>query len=126
MGKKTNYTIAREMTYQNGQVIFQEGSISNSVYMIISGAVETFREVRGHKFVIEKLKPGDLFGETALVGDLKQSFTATAIGKTTLGIVDMAALKKEYGQLSKQFRSIVETIPLRLKKILDRATDFSD
>ena len=126
MENKGNYDIAREETYSDGQVIFKEGSSNNLLYVILSGSIETSRNVRGQKFVIERIPAGELFGEAVLVGDLQKSVTARAVGKTTLGIVEMGPLQKEYDQLSKQFRSIVETIPVRLKKILDRACDFSD
>jgi CRP-like cAMP-binding protein len=126
MENKGNYIILREETYEDGQVIFEEDGANDSLYIIINGEVETSKNVRNQRFVIERIKEGELFGETSLVGDLRQAVTARAVGKTTLGIVKMDPLRKEYEQLSKQFRSIVESIPVRLKKIIDRASDFSD
>lgn len=126
MKKKNIYTISGEERYQDGQEIFKEGTIGNGVYMILSGAVETSRDINDKRFVIEKIEEGALVGEAGLMGDSKHTVTARSVGDTTLGVLDMEPLKKEYNQLSKQFKSIIETLPLRLEKILDRACDFSD
>lgn len=120
------YNIVGEKTYNDGQVIFNEDSFDEGFFIILSGSVEISRKVQRRKYVIEVLKPGEICGEMELVGAMKRALTARAIGKTTLGVIDRAPFEKEYGQLSRQFRSVLETIPLRLKKILDRASDFSD
>ncbi len=126
MEKKEIYSITREEVYNDGQIIYKEENANSPLYIVLSGSVETSRAVRGRKFVIERIKEGELLGETGIFGDSKRSVTATAVGKTTLGIIETTPLRKEYEQLSKQFRSIVETIPVRLKKIIERACDFSD
>ena len=125
MKKKGIYSITREETYNDGQVIFKEDSSGDWLYIIISGSVETSRNIRGRTFIIEKLQPGEVFGEMELIGGMRRTVTARAVGEATLGIIDLESLKNEYEQLSKQFSSILQTIPLRLKKMLDRACDFS-
>ena len=123
--KKGVYSISHEETYTNGQIIFKEDSPGEWLYIVMSGSVETSRTVSGRKITIERLQPGDLFGEMELIGRMKRTVTAQAIGETTLGIVDRDAIIREYGQLSKQFKSILETIPARIKKMIDRACDVS-
>ena len=125
MKKKGTYRFSREETYDDGQIINDENSSGDGLYVILSGSVETSRTVRGRKYLIEKLQPDDLFGEMELIGGMKRTVTARAVGKTTLGVIDLESMKSEYDQLSRQFRSILETIPMRLKKMLDRACDFS-
>ena len=125
MKKKGIYTIAQEETFQNGQIIFEQKSPGGVLYIVLSGSAEISRTVRGHKFVIEKLQPGDVFGEMEFFGGMRRAVAARAIGDTTLGVIDLEPMKIEYQQLSNQFRSILETIPTRLKKMLDRACDLS-
>jgi len=125
MTKKGIYNIAGEETYRDGQVIFSEDSPGDTLYVILHGSVETYKAARDRKYIIERLQPGEVFGEMELIGGMRRTVTARAIGETTLGAIDRESLKKEYDQLSKQFRSILETIPLRLKKMLDRACDLS-
>lgn len=126
MKKKGAYSIVREETYDDGQTVFEEDSHDDGVYIILHGAVETSRTVKGRKFTMEELKPDDVFGQSALIGGMRRSVTAQAKGKTILGVIDPTSLKNEYSHLSKQFRSILETLPQRHKKILTRACDLSD
>ena len=124
--RKGIYSITHEETYANGQVVFKEDSAGDWIYIVLSGSVETSRNVEGRKFIIERLQPGDLLGEMEFVGSMRRTVTARAVGETILGVIDRDAIKQEYGQLSRQFKSILETIPVRLKKIIDRACDTSD
>ncbi len=125
MGRKIQYNIANEETYQDGQIIFNEGSPGDWVYVILSGSVEISKDVRGQKDIIEKLQTGDVFGELGFIGGIKRTASARAIGETTVGVIDRGLLEKEYNQLSGQFRSILEVIVLRFRKMLDRACDFT-
>ena len=123
--KKGVYGVSHEESYTNGQIIFREDSPGEWLYIVLAGSVETSRTVEGRKITIERLQPGELFGEMELIGRMKRTVTAQAVGETTLGIVDRDAIIREYGQLSKQFKSILETIPVRIKKMIDRACDVS-
>jgi type IV pilus assembly protein PilZ len=121
MKSKIIYNIAGEESYHDGQIIFQEGSPGDWIYVIISGAVEISKMVQGQKHVIAILKEGEVFGELGFVGVTKRTATARAIGQTTVGIIDREFLEKEYNQLSGQFRSIVQVITLRFKEMLDKS-----
>jgi CRP-like cAMP-binding protein len=125
MKKEGIYNIVEEKTYDEGQVIFNEDSIEDGLFIIISGSVETSKSVQGRRFVIETLQPGDIFGEMELAGEMNMGLTARAVQKTMLGVIDREPFHQEYNQLSRQFRNILESIPVRLKKMLDRACDFS-
>ena len=125
MKGKIRYNIAEEETYNDGQIIFKETSPGDWVYVILSGSVEILKNVQDRKVIIEKLQPGEVFGELGFIGGIKRTATARAIGETTLGIIDRGFLEKEYNQLSGQFRSILEIIVLRFKKMLDRTCDIT-
>lgn len=125
MERRIQYNIANEETYQDGQIVFNEGSPGDWVYVILSGSVEISKDVRGQKDIIEKLQPGDVFGEIGFIGGIKRTATARAVGQTTIGVIDRTLLEKEYNQLSGQFKSILETIVFRFTKMLDRACNFT-
>lgn len=125
MKRQGLYSIIREDNFPNGQIIFKQDGPGDWLYIIISGSVETSRSIDGKKFVIETLQPGELFGEIEFIGGTKRSVTARAVGDTTIGLVDRESIKNEYDRLSKQFKSILETIPVRLQKMIDRACDIS-
>ncbi len=125
MKAKGAFTISGEEYFKGGQIIFKEGGAGDALYIVVRGTVEISRNIKGGKFIIEKIQPGDLFGEIEFIGEIRRVTTARAVGETTLGVVDRNSIKKELGQLSKQFKSILETIPVRLKKVIDRACDIA-
>ncbi len=125
MDSKPKYNIAAEETYQDGQIIFKEGSWGDWVYVVLSGTVEISRKVEGKKYVLEILQIDEVFGELGFIGGMKRTATAKAIGETTLGIIDRQFFEKEFNQLSAQFRSVLEIITSRFKKMLERASDFT-
>ena len=119
------HNLATEETYQDGQIIFKEGSSGDWIYIIVSGSVEISKNVAGETKVIEVLGPGEVFGELGFIGALKRTATAKAVGVSTLGIIDREFLDNEFNKLSGQFRTILVAITHRFKKMLDRACDYT-
>jgi uncharacterized protein (TIGR02266 family) len=119
------YNLASEETYQNGQIIFKEGSSGDWVYLILSGSVQIFKTVGDKEIIIETLQPGEVFGELSYLGGIKRTTSARAVGETTLGVIDRTFLDKEFNKISADLRSIITALVRRFKKLLDRAIDFS-
>ena len=65
--------------FPRGTKIFREGEPGSFAYLIESGKVEISSLNHGQKIVISTLGPGDMFGEMALIDNLKRSATATAL-----------------------------------------------
>lgn len=85
-------------TFAPGEVIFTEGEIGHLMYGLISGEVEMYIDGK----LVETIKPGDLFGEGAIIHeDNKRASTAIAKTETVL-----AFLKRE------QFLFAVQETPM--------------
>jgi CRP-like cAMP-binding protein len=74
----------RIMYYEDGEVIFEENSTGDEMYIIESGRVEISRRINGRKTSIAVFGRSDVFGEMAIFADAPRAFTAMAIGRTTL------------------------------------------
>lgn len=124
---KTNpyLNIALEETYEDGEVIFKEGNSGDWVYVVLSGAVEVSKAVNGTRFVLSTLKPGEVFGELALIGAVRRTATTRAIGRTTVGIIDRRFLDREFNKLSADFRTVLVAMVDRFIKTMDRAREFT-
>ncbi len=107
--------IATSETYQDGQIIFKEGSHGDWIYAVESGAVELSKAVAGGRAVIVVLQSGDVFGEMAFLAHIPRTVTARAVGETTVGLIDRAFLDPQYNKLSQNFQAILRTLCLRLK-----------
>lgn len=119
------FHIASEETYQDGQVIIQEGSSGDWIYVVVSGRVEISKTVGGKKYIIEMLDSGEVLGELGFLGRITRTATARAVGETTVGIIDRAFLDQEFNKLSSDFRLILSAVVHRFKKMLDRTCEFS-
>lgn len=119
------FTPVSEETFQDGQVIYQEGTSGDWVYIIISGSVEISRMVNGRRYVLAVLKEGEIFGELSFLGKVKRTASTTAVGETTIGIIDRAFLDDEYNKLSSDFRALLMAVVKRFENMIERASDFS-
>ncbi len=119
------YQIASEETYKDGQVILEEGSSGDWIYVVLSGSVEISKTIGGKKSIITVLEPDEVFGELGYLGAMKRSATARAIGETTVGVIDRTFLDQEFNNLSAPFRSILVAVVKRFRNLIDRACEFS-
>ncbi len=119
------YNIALEETYRDGEIIFEEGNSGDWVYVVLSGEVEVSKTVEGKTFLLGILRPGEIFGELALIGAVRRTATTRARGATRVGIVDRALLDKEFNKLSADFRSILLSLVARFVKVMDSTREFS-
>ena len=113
------FQIAAYEKYSDGQVIFKEGTHGDWLYIVEDGAVEISRIVNNNKISITTFKEGEIFGEVAYIAKVERSATATAVGDTTVGIIDREFFDKEFNKLSGNFQLILRTLALRLKKTTD-------
>ena len=75
-------------TYREGEVVFVEGDIGRALFILESGKVELTRPGPGAEPVkLYELKPGDFFGEMALLESLPRSATAVATEKSHMHLL---------------------------------------
>ncbi|MBI9077398.1 MAG: TIGR02266 family protein [Desulfatibacillum sp.] len=110
-----------EETYKDGEIIFDEGSTGDWVYVVESGAVELYKVVDGKKVVIEVLRAGEVFGELAFIARFPRTASARALGDTVLGVMDKMYMDTEYNRLSGSFQLVLKSLAMRLKKTTEAA-----
>jgi CRP-like cAMP-binding protein len=73
----------RRRRFRRNEVIFHQGDIGDSLQVVASGGVKiVLPSAEGEEAIIASLKPGDFFGELALLDSSPRSTTATAIEPT--------------------------------------------
>jgi uncharacterized protein (TIGR02266 family) len=125
MAVELYYNIASEQTYRDGDVIFEEGSSGDWVYVVVSGMVEVSKTVNRRKYLLGLVEPGEIFGELAMIGAVKRTATTRAIGETTVGIIDRDFLGTEFNKLSSEFRAMLVAFVARFIKMMERIQGFS-
>ena len=120
------FKIASYETFQDGQIIFEEGSNGDWIYVVEDGAVEISKKVGGQKIVVETLKESDVFGEMAYIDKEPRSATATAKGTTVVGIIDRDSFDTEFNKITADFQKILKTVAFRLRKATQRSMKPQD
>ena len=69
---------ATKASYKADEVVFEEGFEGHSMYVVIQGSFEVYREVGGRKVHIADILPGDHFGEIALIANRPRSASVRA------------------------------------------------
>jgi CRP-like cAMP-binding protein len=92
--------LSRPRRYTAGQIVFQEGELGDSLYVIVSGEVEVLRShVSGEQRAIAVLGPPQFFGEMSLIDKEYRSATVRARTDTELlqlTAENLAAFRKQY------------------------------
>jgi CRP/FNR family transcriptional regulator, cyclic AMP receptor protein len=93
---RAHLPISKTTEYAEGQKIYGEGDPSKNIYMVITGRVEISQTAKGATGVLlEIVRPGELFGESAFLTTSYPSEQATALHNTTLmtwAVSDVQAL----------------------------------
>lgn len=74
--------------YKDGDVVFREGELGQSMYFIQDGQIEILRREGDKEFCFAVLGKGDFFGEMAMFHDEFHTTTARALGKVTVLTLD--------------------------------------
>lgn len=110
--------------YAEGEVIFQQGDLGTSAFIIQKGSVEVSVNQNDKNIVVAEYYAGDLIGEMALIDETTRSATITALEPTEViaiyrSLFDMA-LDDVHPVVSLMMRTIIyqrrKTNPSRLSK----------
>ena len=74
----------RQRRFRRNEVIFHQGDPGDSLHIVDEGSVKiTLPSPEGEEAIIATLRPGDFFGELALLDGASRSATAVALEATT-------------------------------------------
>ena len=69
---------ATKATYKTDEIVFEEGFDGHSMFVVVSGCFEVYREIGGKKVHIADIERGDHFGEIALIANRPRSASVRA------------------------------------------------
>lgn len=102
--------------YPHGAVIFSEGQPGVVMYIVRDGQVELRRGGQ----VVERLGPGEVIGEMALIDPAPRTATAVAAGACSLTIVDEAMFRNIVAKVPGFALELLRVVVRRLRKELAR------
>ena len=103
--------------YRKSELIFEENSTGNEMFIVCSGRVKLYAEPKaGRRTVLAVLKPGQHFGEMALIDGSPRSATAVAMqDNTKLVVLDKAKFLYLVQQQPEFAFAMMETLSQRIR-----------
>ena len=96
--------IATRRNYKKNMVLIQQGDDTDSLYILLEGEMRVYIEDdQGRELTVKILKPGDSFGELALLGDFPRIANVMALTDCVVSVVSKAgflAILEEHPQIS--------------------------
>ncbi len=129
MNDKENIPEIRQLRYKKGELIFKEGDYGVSVYKIISGKVQIFKEWEEGKITLATLSPGEIVGELTFLwrGSIEpRSFSAKALEDSEVEVFHFSRLSKGLEQMPPILKYMAKQSLKRLirtNKILSKLDD---
>ncbi|OQY40482.1 MAG: hypothetical protein B6229_01650 [Spirochaetaceae bacterium 4572_7] len=80
--------------YPDGCMIFGEGQKGSELYIIQKGTVKITKIINSKEIILAILKPGDMFGEMALLEDKPRSASAICNSDTDIMVISRSNFKK--------------------------------
>lgn len=102
------------VTYQDGEIIFNEGDAGDEMYFIEEGRVRIVGAYKLTKKVLAIYEKGDFFGEMALLGGRTRSATAVAIGTTQVLPVTKTTLATQIQNRPEIALALLKTLSNRI------------
>jgi NADH dehydrogenase len=84
----------RDQHFEPGDIIFRQGDLGNSVYVIEEGECEALREQKGEQELLATLSRGEYFGEMALLSNRTRNATSRACTAMNVLIIPKADFDK--------------------------------
>jgi len=76
-----------EVRLEDGAPVFARGDPGDAFYTVVEGAVEVFAPEDGRPIVLERLGPGESFGELALLDGGQRAASVVCVGPTRLKVL---------------------------------------
>jgi NADH:ubiquinone reductase (H+-translocating) len=97
--------------FEAGDVVFQQGDLGDSVYVIEEGECDVLQEQDGSQKLLATLKAGDYFGEMALLSDKSRNATIQARSAMNALIIskgDFDKLRQSVPAFGEIFRALAK------------------
>ena len=107
--------LSRPRRLTQGQTVFEEGELGDSLYVIVSGEIEVLRRnVAGEQKVIATLNPPEFFGEMSLID--KEYRSATIRARTDAELLHLTA--ENLTTFRKQYRDGFTFVVINIARVL--------
>lgn len=83
---RTVDSLLHEREYLQDEIIFDQGEDGQAIYIVLEGTVTILRKVDGQEELVATYRPGDFFGELALLDRTPRAAQARAASKCRMAV----------------------------------------
>ncbi|MEO5969983.1 MAG: cyclic nucleotide-binding domain-containing protein [Bdellovibrionia bacterium] len=110
---------AEKKSYKAGQILFNDGEASHSLFIIEKGGV-SIRKKKGNASVeVGKVLKGEVIGELSFFDRQPRSATAVAITDVEVIEISFASMENIYASIPDYMKTIMGSLAARLRKAND-------
>jgi len=109
---------SEEISVPPDTLIIEEGSLSEDMYVVVSGALRVSKRGQGREVTLATLGPGEVVGEIALLDEAPRTASVTTTAASTLIRIPADAFEALIGD-SRVVRRMFRTVTSRLRGIED-------
>lgn len=117
---------ANQVTLKGGKLLFQQGQAGDSMFVVISGLIEvSISTADGRKVLLNRLGPGQCFGEISMIDGLARTAETVALTETRLMSISRAVfleVAKRYPELS---LAMIDLLCERVRWLSDSVEDYA-
>jgi CRP/FNR family transcriptional regulator, cyclic AMP receptor protein len=106
--------------FAEGQVLFREGDPPDSVFRLLSGAVDIFRELDSDPILLGTVGAGQFLGEMGVVENRPRSATARAASEVEVEILTPTEFFDQIARSPQAARELIQRLSQRLREADDR------
>lgn len=117
----------RRRHFADGEMIFQQGDPSNSLFIVASGEVKVSLQSRGDndmEIVLAILKPGDMLGEMGVLDGAPRSASATAEGEAELLMLARNDVNYLLEREPSAMRAVLNALVGMIRRTNEKISDF--
>jgi len=117
----------KKRVFQKEELIVTEGSLSSTVYIILTGKVQVFRkDLLNNTVVITYLTDGDIFGEMGIFLDRKRSASVISVTEVVLAEFTNAEFVKALLEIPDLMYRLFQSFAQNLTQMNDKLNRMSE
>jgi CRP/FNR family transcriptional regulator, cyclic AMP receptor protein len=116
---------AVERSYRRGQLIFTQGDLGDSLFVVVEGLIKVFvTSDEGDEMVLVTLRPPETFGEIALVEGGRRSASAETLEPTTALALTRSTLLEVAAEHPALTESLLRAVGAVVRRLTEQASDL--
>lgn len=115
----------RRRRFRRGEVIFHAGDPGDALFLIVSGAVKISLPTEdGGEVILATLRPGETFGELALLDGAPRSATAAAMAATEVLVLARARFEELLEGVPAMRRALLRTLAAEIRRLTEQVAEL--